>query len=151
MYGYYGLNRKKHKARVRHAMKALNQNILNDDLWRGRFYVTQIENPRWERFEDGSGAELGITLAFIDRATGNWMIWWGTANQAVNGHESMWWKMNQFITEYSGVYGDGHNPWDEKIDPKDYQFKLNKSYEWGKILNKKYEVIYGHLIGDEKW
>lgn len=114
-------NRKRHQRAINKLMRDLNKNIERDDLWRGRFRVSQVA-AHFVPYEDGSGAELWVCLRFVDRLTGKYE----EALETVN-HWRMWhgnhlfWKMNSFITEVSDVW---------ESDPKPY------SQEYKEMTNK---------------
>ena len=46
--------RKKEQKKITKYIRAMNENIANDDLWRGRFYGHQVQAD-WYRYADGSG------------------------------------------------------------------------------------------------
>ena len=58
--------RKKAQHTINKNIRAINKNIENDNLWRGRFIMRQV-NARWDAFEDGSGGELFVTILMIDK------------------------------------------------------------------------------------
>ena len=107
-------NRKRHQREMNKLMKLMNQNIENDDLWRGRFYVRQVA-AQWYEYEDKSGAELWVVLRFIDKKTG---FYWETAETVnhwrwVNGNK-LWLAMNDFIVEKTNVWGEDPRPGSEE-------------------------------------
>ena len=53
--------RKKAQRKINKRVAILNKNLLNDNLWRGRFFIRQTD-ANWERFEDGSGGLLKVWL-----------------------------------------------------------------------------------------
>lgn len=56
-------------------VQELNDNILNDDLWRGRFIARQV-NRYDSRFSDGSGYRFTIKLEYKDLKTGQTKIFY---------------------------------------------------------------------------
>ena len=67
MYWLTSFNRKKHQRRMNRFVRAINKNIANDDLWRGRFVVKQVGTPYFYIYEDKSGAELqNVHLVITD-------------------------------------------------------------------------------------
>ena len=97
-------NRKRHQRVMNDLIRKINQNIKNDDLWRGRFYIRQIA-AQWYEYEDKSGAELLVILRFIDKKTG---FYWATA-ETVNhwrwgngGRLAL--AMNDFIVKRTKVW-----------------------------------------------
>lgn len=108
-------NWKRLQKKVNKVVRAMNQNVYNDDLWLGRFYAHQIKASYW-KFEDGSGGELQVWLEFVDRKTGK------TKLETIDtlGNErflaaDVYWKMNDFITEYIKVW-ETEDPRKDKID-----------------------------------
>lgn len=91
----YSSNRKHHQRRLNRAMRELNKNIEQDSLWRGRFYVRQIES-HFYRYEDLSGWELVVKLCFYDKESSTTRIVTGAANSLLFG-STLWWHMNDFI------------------------------------------------------
>lgn len=107
-------NRKRHQRAMNELMRLMNQNIENDDLWKGRFYVRQVA-AQWYEYEDKSGAELWVVLRFIDKKTG---FYWETAETVnhwrwVNGNR-LWWAMNDFIVEKTNVWSEDPRPGSEE-------------------------------------
>ena len=90
-------NRKRHQRAMNELIRKINQNVKNDDLWSGRFYIRQIA-ARWYEYEDKSGAELLVILRFIDKKTGFYWETAGTVNYwrwGNGGHLAF--AMNDFI------------------------------------------------------
>lgn len=96
-------NRKRQQRAMNHIMRLLNENIINDDLWKGRFYVRQV-GAQWHEYEDKSGADLFVVLRFYDKETGITRDVAGTVNhwRYINGSR-LWREMNDFIVEYVKV------------------------------------------------
>ncbi len=61
--------RKKAQHVVNKNIRLLNKDIENDDLWRGRFIMRQID-AKWSPFDDGSGGQLFTTIMMVDKRTG---------------------------------------------------------------------------------
>ena len=100
-------NKKRHQRAINKLVRAMNRNLEQDDLWRGRFVIRQDEAPQWRRYEDGSGAELYVRLRFIDRATGRYYVKWETVNhwRGLRGNGwNVWLTMNLLITEHWNVW-----------------------------------------------
>lgn len=93
---------KKAQKKINKSVRALNKNIREDTLWRGRFVIRQLQAD-WERFDDGSGGILMALLEIRDLKTGTYM------NFTVDNYASGWRLFeegNKFICEYSGVWDD---------------------------------------------
>ena len=113
-------DRKVHQRALNRVMRALNQNIYNDELWRGRFVMRQTGSPRMYSFEDGSGVVMeNVTLTCIDKLTGatyretkgdnSWLF--------MNGYK-MWELMNTAIVEKFNVWGEDIKPQDRAKMPE---------------------------------
>ena len=107
-------NRKTHQRKLNRYIKHLNQNIANDNLWKGRFYIRQ-KMAAFYIYEDQSGAELKVILEMHDRKTGKICETYGTANALCrcNGYP-LWEKMNWFIVEYIKVWDENPSPWEKE-------------------------------------
>lgn len=103
------MNKKRHQREINRLMRAINKNIENDDLWKGRFIIRQVHSPEWSRYEDGSGAELFVCLRCVDRCTGRSYEKWETVNhwRSFRGNGwHLWEFMNWFIVEHCGVWSE---------------------------------------------
>lgn len=94
--------RKKAQKEINKKVRTLNKNILNDNLWRGRFYIHQID-ANWERFDDGSGGCLTVWLEIRDKKTG---LYHGFGIDNYDYGWKLWTEANQFIVEDSHVWDD---------------------------------------------
>ena len=124
----YSFNRKKHQRHMNKYVRAINKNIENDDLWRGRFYVRQVDSPYFYVYEDGSGASLErIHLVITDRATGNTYDGWDSVNGWCHWNGSRLWQwVNTAIVEHFDVWNSNKiNPRELKNNP-DYDFRRKK-------------------------
>lgn len=85
-YSMKSLKRKNHQRWVNKACRYINKVMEDDDLWLGRFYVSQnCSHMEW--FNDKSGGLIYVYLTMHDRKTGitrskwysgldfNWEIW----------------------------------------------------------------------------
>lgn len=111
MYGWLSSNnRKRHQRAMNQIVRMINQNVQNDDLWQGRFYVRQID-ARWCPYEDKSGAELFVILQFTDKKTGIAKTYGGSVNhwRYFNGSQ-LWWAMNNFIVQDVDVWSENPKP-----------------------------------------
>lgn len=110
-------NAKVHQRRINRYMRDLNNNIKNDNLWQGRFYVHQIGRQRYN-YEDGSGMELWVTLEFVDRKTGRTKQILDTDNSWTFSGD-LWIEMNNFIVSDVNVWSEDPRPgtkeWFENI------------------------------------
>ena len=108
---------KKAQRELNKHVRAVNKAIINDNLWQGRFYITQASSS-WYAYEDGSGGELIAILVCVDKKDGTLFPWHESFlphYKFTPGHLFMF--MNTFITEITDVYKNGNNTYkDVKID-----------------------------------
>lgn len=98
-------NRRKHQRRINRYVRMMNKNLKNDSLWQGRFVVSQVGPTYFEQYEDGSGAELYVTLQVFDKNTGDY------AQKTKSGNEwcwyngtNLWWFVNNTIIKWREEY-----------------------------------------------
>ena len=100
-------NKKRHQRAINKLIRDANKAIEKDDLWFGRFYVSQVYSPQWHIYEDGSGAEYFVHLKFIDKCTGREYICADIVNHWCSGNGwRLWEKMNWFIVEHCDVWNE---------------------------------------------
>ena len=107
------LDRKKAQRRVNHVIREINDGILKDNLWNGRFYIRQLAS--WIRpWQDNSGLTGIIHCEFIDLKSGFTKEYWFDLIDFEKPFVShIWWTMNSFITEEAPVWGQEISPYDE--------------------------------------
>ena len=104
--------RKREQRKINHYVRMSNKNILNDNLWRGRFIVRQIQDF-WEVFDDGSGGVLTVVLEIRDLKTGLYQDF------IIDNYDRSWKlfeKVNKFISEDSGVWNNIQEVKNDKTD-----------------------------------
>ena len=123
----YSLNRKKQQRNMNKYVRAINKNLENDGLWRGRFYVRQVDSPVFYVYEDKSGASLEhIHLVLTDRVTGQTVDGWDNMNGWCHWNGSRLWRfVNDAIVEKLDIWRNGPNPYEIKNDPK-YDYRRKK-------------------------
>lgn len=94
--------RKKAQSKINRKVRLMNKNLLSDNLWRGRFFVQQVD-ANWDRFSDGSGGILNVWLEIRDKKTGFYM---GFQIDNYDRGWHLWENCNKFICELSGVWND---------------------------------------------
>lgn len=93
-------------------IQAQNNNILKDDLWRGRFYV-QMNEIQHRTYDDGSGNICYFRLTFTDLATGQQTTHWYDSADVLYGHGwNIWCNLNDFIVKDCDVWAS--NPREDK-------------------------------------
>lgn len=109
-------HRKRYQRAINKYVRMMNENIRNDHLWRGRFYIHQVA-AEFERYRDGSGAELHVLLEFVDRVTGKTYQCWDSVNSWIFlGGWKIFEKMNWFICDYIEVWQENPNPREATYD-----------------------------------
>ena len=95
-------NPKVHQRAINRVMRAINENIYNDDLWMGRFFVRQYS--RQVVMYDGE-LHMAVELRFYDHKTKKYSSEWLTSNDIiVFGGSKIWSLMNDFIVEDLDVW-----------------------------------------------
>lgn len=97
---------KKHIRSANKTARWMNNIILNDDLWRGRFYMRQ-KSVQWEQYCDKSGLNILYCYEFIDLKTGFTKDYWIDGLELeYNGPFTfhVWQKMNDFIVKECDVW-----------------------------------------------
>ena len=107
--------RKKLQRKFNRLMREVNRNINNDNLWRGRFYLTQIKTD-YATYNDGSGEKMLVTFAAVDKKTKMFCpaIMSSISLYVCNGYK-LWEFMNWFIVEYIKAW-ESENPIDDATD-----------------------------------
>ena len=128
----YSCNRKRHQRAINKAIRDMNKNIENDNLWKGRFYCRQIYSPHWERYEDRSGGIMYVNVEFCDKKTQKRWI------QLFNTNDIQGWKfwsaMNDFIVKHIDVWNEEPRPSIENA-PDYRNIEVNMKYEiWGEEI-----------------
>ena len=120
-------DRKKHQRCVNRYVRALNKNIANDDLWRGRFVIRQVGSPSFVIYPDKSGAELyGVHLVITDLKTGQIYGKYHDGNGWTHfGGACIWEFANYAITEIFDVWRTDDDPRKHRNDPM-YDFNNPK-------------------------
>lgn len=101
--------RKKHQRTANKAIQAMNRNIYNDDLWKGRFYA-RMKRTDWQLYEDHSGGELYCLIELIDKKTDLRRVVSFTANELKNFSWNFFKEMNNFIVEDVDVWKENPKP-----------------------------------------
>ena len=95
-------NPKVHQRAINRVLRAINQNVYNDDLWMGRFFVRQYR--REVRCYDGY-MSMYVELRFYDHKTQKYSSEFLTSNDIILwGGSKIWSLMNDFIVEDIDVW-----------------------------------------------
>jgi len=104
-------NRKVHQRAINKLMRNINQNIYNDPLWKGRYYIRQYK-CWWSRdWEDPTYYRFIVQFILYDRKTNlNYLTCLRTSNDwlFLNGYK-LWREMNDFILD-SRVWEENPRP-----------------------------------------
>ena len=98
---------KKHIRSANKTIRDLNDGILHDDLWRGRFYARQKKYWKQE-YEDKSGLQVIFLYEFVDLKTGQTKEYWFDnldLDYNMSFKYRIWKAMNDFIVEVCDVWG----------------------------------------------
>jgi hypothetical protein len=80
---------------VNHKVRAMNRNLMNDELWKGRFVISQTNRRVWA-YSDGSGYDMRVELIIKDKQTGIYAKEWFDVYALTYGWRSWSW-INDFI------------------------------------------------------
>lgn len=142
---YYSNNRKEIQRVLNYYVKLVNHAIENDYLWRGRFFIRQVGPTYFERFEDGSGADLSVSLRFYDKKTERYIDTFGTVSTfCFGGGSKLSWLMNDAIVKEFKVWEydkkSEDNPYNDRIVyssiPDEYTIQRARPlYDSGRMLH----------------
>ena len=111
-YSMISHNRKNHQRWVNKYCRGVNKSIENDNLWLGRFYISQ-NRTHMEWFEDGSGGLIHAEIVMHDRKTGKTKTRW---YDGLNMDWKIWWDLNDFIIKDCKVWEEIPSRHDNIID-----------------------------------
>ena len=92
--------RKNHQRWFNRYCRDVNRSIENDDLWLGRFYITQ-NRTLMEWFDDGSGGLMHAEIVMHDRKTGKTKTKW---YDGLDMDWQFWCDFNDFIINHCKVW-----------------------------------------------
>lgn len=104
--------RKNHQRWFNQYCRYVNKCIEDDELWLGRFYVSQNATDM-EWFEDGSGGLMRAYLTMHDRKTGITCTKW---YDGLDMDWRFWHDFNNFIIDDCKVWEEVPNPYSARID-----------------------------------
>lgn len=98
---------KKYLRSANKTIRCVNDGILHDNLWRGRFYARQKKYWKQE-YEDKSGLHVVFLYEFIDLKTGQTKDYWFDnldLDYNMFFKYKIWQSMNDFIVKECDVWG----------------------------------------------
>ena len=109
--------RKAYQSKLNKLIKEVNKSIEEDPLWSGRF-VFHIMDSHFERFEDGSGGLLHVSIRGYDKKSGYYKDYIADYAPYLKNFAKydIWKIVNKFVTEDTDTWKNGNNPYDDKID-----------------------------------
>lgn len=110
--------RKNHQRWFNQYCRYVNKCIENDDLWLGRFCVSQ-NRTRMDWFDDGSGGIMMAELIMRDKKTGTVRIGW---YDGLDMDWQFWRDFNEFIIRDCKV-------WEEEPDVRENRIDYRKEYK----------------------
>lgn len=105
-------NRKNHQRWFNRYCRYVNRSIENDELWLGRFYITQNRTFMYW-FEDKSGGLMHAEIVMHDRKTGITKTKW---YDGLDMEWRFWHDFNNFIIIDCKVWEEVPDPRDNRID-----------------------------------
>lgn len=104
--------RRNHQRWFNQYCRYVNKVIENDELWLGRFCISQLQTDmRW--FEDGSGGIMGALIEMRDKKTGITHKKWYSG---LDMDWKFWWDFNDFIIKDCKVWEEVPSPYENRID-----------------------------------
>lgn len=104
--------RKNHQRWFNQYCRYVNKCIENDDLWLGRFCVSQ-NRTRMDWFDDGSGGIMMAELIMRDKKTGTVRIGW---YDGLDMDWQFWRDFNEFIIRDCKVWEEEPDARENRID-----------------------------------
>lgn len=111
-YSMKSLKRRNHQRWFNQYCHYVNRCIENDDLWLGRFYVSQ-KRTHMEWFEDKSGGLMLAEIVMHDRKTGIIKTAWYSG---LDMSWKFWYDFNNFIIKDCNVWEENPGPYENRID-----------------------------------
>lgn len=111
-YSMISRKRKNHQRWFNQYCRYVNKIIENDELWLGRFYVSQ-DRTFLDWFEDKSGGLMYSLIVMHDRKTGITRTEWYSGLEM---NWKFWWDFNDFIITDCKVWEEKPSPRDNRID-----------------------------------
>lgn len=92
------------KRKIMRAIHIMNDNILHDYLWRGRFYA-HCDGMFYDTYNDGSGTFCNVAITFVDLATEKtYKTYFHDLDFTMFNGATFWRAMNDFIVDYCKVW-----------------------------------------------
>lgn len=111
-YSMKSMKRKNHQRWFNQYCRYINKSIENDNLWLGRFCVSQ-EATHMQWFEDKSGGLMYALIVMQDKKTGRIRRAW---YDGLDMDWKFWRDFNEFIINTCKVWEEVPNPYENPID-----------------------------------
>ena len=102
-------NLKKIQRRINSIVRDMNTTIYNDPLWKGRFYVRQLDR-KVELSDDKSWLHVLFYFEFIDKETNHRYYHWFRKEDMLGSGWRFWEAMNDFIVVKCHVWDADERP-----------------------------------------
>jgi len=111
-YSMKSMKRKNHQRWFNQYCHYVNKVIKDDDLWLGRFCVSQ-KATQMEWFEDKSGGLMYALIEMRDKKTDTTILHWYSG---LDMEWKFWWDFNDFIIKDCQVWEEEPDPRSNRID-----------------------------------
>ena len=111
-YSMKSMKRKNHQRWFNQYCRYVNKCIENDDLWLGRFCISQ-DATHMEWFEDKSGGIMYALIVMRDKKSGKTRCAW---YDGLDMNWKFWFDFNNFIINDCKIWEEEPNPYDNRID-----------------------------------
>lgn len=132
---------RKLQCRVNKVVRAQNKSIENDNLWKGRFVVRQLQ-ANIKQYDDNSGWYGHFVMRIYDKKTGLFRdeIFDNYDFERPYGWDFFWF-INNFIVDDVKVWEENPSPRDDNFAPKngyrDVPLRAVKRVGWEKRISGK--------------
>ena len=141
-------NRKVHQRKLNKTLRNINNNIENDNLWRGRFIMRQV-GGQWNSYGNPNEHYYWVQIVMIDKKTGTFRVFADEDNTIMFGSKYFW-KINNFIVDDCKVWeNEGREELYEKDKNQYTDWKVEIKGTWNpdiKITNPNGEVVEGKRV-----
>ena len=106
--------RKKYQRFLNKQIKDLNKSVEVDELWKGRFFIHQIQSD-WIEFDDHSGGILKTCLEFRDKKTKlTWREYFNIFD--IHCHYHYFYEIFKKFNDFVNYATQNEKLWEDKTD-----------------------------------